>query len=102
MSEDKPTRGTLLINEPHPMAEYALEYLRKIGLQKLARYREVMAACALSGNRPAEVCGETLQRILDGKPISDRYVLGLAWMILDLEVGEKHRPVNLPPLGGVQ
>lgn len=29
----------------------------------------------------AEVCGETLRRIREGEPVSDRYVLGLAWTV---------------------
>jgi hypothetical protein len=42
---------------------------------------ESFSSCAIDGNRFAEVCGETLRRVMSGEPVSDRYILGLAWAI---------------------
>jgi len=85
MPDTKPTRGTLAEREPHPMAEEALCYLSRIPYDKLLQYQGVFASCAIEGNRVGEVCGETLGRLLDKEPVSDRYLLGLAWMIRDME-----------------
>ena len=40
---------------------------------------------ALEGNRLAEMCSETLRRLLAKEPVSDRYLLGLVWTIRDME-----------------
>jgi hypothetical protein len=48
---------------------------------QLLEWREVFASCAIEGFRSSEVCGETLGRLLDGQPVSDRYLLGLAWVM---------------------
>jgi len=78
-------RGDLLPNEPHPMASSALAYLSGLGLQKLFEYQEAFASTAIEGNRLAEVCSETMRRVLAHEPLSDRYLLGLAWAIRDME-----------------
>jgi hypothetical protein len=39
------------------------------------------SSLAIEGNRLAEVCYGTLRRMIDGQPVSDRYLLGLAWEI---------------------
>lgn len=75
MSEE---RGTLEPTEPHPATEYAREFLLT---QDLSKWIEPFASCAIEGNRLAEVCSETLHRILDKQPVSDRYIMGLAWAI---------------------
>ena len=49
----------------------------------LAGWQEAFSSCAIEGNRLAEVCSETLRRLLIGEPVSDRYVLGLAWAMVD-------------------
>lgn len=67
--------------EPHPSAREALNYLQGLPVAELMRTMEAMASCAIEGNRLAEVCVGTLDRLLTGKPVSDRYVLGLAWSI---------------------
>ena len=86
MAEDE--YGTLRVGEPHPMAKFALEYIRTIHLTTLLQYREAMASCSIEGNRIAEICGSTLSRVLNGKPVSDRYVLGLAWYLKMLQEKE--------------
>jgi hypothetical protein len=50
-----------------------------------ARHREAIASAALSGNRQAIVCMGTIDRLVTGQPVSDRYLLGLAWTILHLQ-----------------
>lgn len=83
MSEEP---GTLAIGEVHPASHNAYAYL-KVHLTNpfwFSVIRESMASSALSGNRLAEVCWETLRRFESGEPVSDRYLLGLAWFIRDL------------------
>jgi hypothetical protein len=70
-------KGELTTGEPHPAAEAAKEWIAR--QPDLYEWREAFASCAIEGNRLAEICAETLSRLLDGKPVSDRYLLGLAW-----------------------
>lgn len=92
-------KGDLKEGEAHPASYHALEYIKSIGGENLCAWREVFASCALSGNRLAEISGETLRRLLDGEPVSDRYLLGLAWVIFrkDLPKGAG-TPELLPPV----
>jgi hypothetical protein len=80
--------GTLTLSEHHPAADIAHAWLKKL----LARdpleaniLLESFSSVGLSGNRLAEICGETLRRILAGEPVSDRYLLGLCWTLRDME-----------------
>ena len=74
------TRYTLEPSETHPAAYSALEYVRSIPIDELYVWQESFSSCAMAGqNRIAEVCGETLRRVLNGESVSDRYILGLAW-----------------------
>lgn len=81
--------GELKSNEPHPMARDAMafvkEWMAKQTIQSFAMLREAMASCAIEGNRVGEVCGATLDRLLKSEPVSDRYLLGLAWFIRNFE-----------------
>lgn len=79
MSED---RGTLAEREPHPASEIARSFLAS---KDLSKYVEPLASCAIEGNRLAEVCTETLRRVMAGEPVSDRYFMGLAWAVWRLE-----------------
>lgn len=79
----KPTRGTLADNEPHPAAYEAKDWIASLPPVELLQWREAFASCSISGNRLAEICGETLGRLMSGQPVSDRYVLGLAWAMGD-------------------
>ena len=71
-------RGTLLPAEPHPMATEAVRVVWRVGLAGLQEHLEVLSSCAIEGNRLAEVCAETLRRVLNSEPVSDRYIMGLA------------------------
>ncbi len=79
-----PDPTTLSTGEPHPQSHSALAYI-KVRLMTDPSLRESLASCALSGNRSAEVCYGTMERIRNGEPVSDRYVLGLAWLLKELE-----------------
>lgn len=83
--------GTLKDKESHPSAKYALEYLVEIlsDPKKLFTIQESLASCAIENNRMAEICSETLDRLLNSQTVSDRYLLGLAWMIRDMEDNQK-------------
>jgi hypothetical protein len=73
--------GTLKLGEPHPAARDALRYVAELGLMRQSTLMESFSSCAIEGNRFAEVCGETLRRVMHCEPVSDRYILGLAWAI---------------------
>ncbi len=74
---------TLEPGEPHPAAHSAFKYVKT---QITPIMIESIASAALSGSRSAEICHGTLERIRNGDPVSDRYVLGLAWMLLEIEM----------------
>lgn len=75
------SRGTLKPTEPHPAALTALAYLQKMPASELMVWQASFASNALEGNRLAEICYETLDRLLNGEPVSDRYLLGLVTTI---------------------
>jgi hypothetical protein len=88
MEED---RSTLTLNEPHPAFHSALQYLGTLSLADLALAQEALASCAIEGNRLGEVCSGTIHRLLKKQPVSDRYLLGLAWTLkYSLHVGGKN------------
>ena len=66
-------------NEPHPAAYLALEWVKAIPLNELMSWQESFSSCAIEGNRVGEICSETLRRLLNNEPVSDRYLLGLSW-----------------------
>jgi hypothetical protein len=86
-------RRLLAEGEPHPAAQSAKVWIAKIPFVELMEWKEALASAALGAGdmdpdpditRMAEVCSETLARLLDGKPVSDRYVLGLAWLMKEI------------------
>ena len=72
-------RGTLALKEVHPASNAALAWLRKQSFEELMIWQGSFSSCAIEDNRLAQVCFETLRRLMDGEPVSDRYLLGLAW-----------------------
>lgn len=83
-------RGTLKPLEPHPMARDALAYVLSLGYDSLCQWLEAFSSCAIEGNRTAEICGETLRRVMspisgNAIKVSDRYILGLAWYLREHE-----------------
>ena len=75
----KHSRGELEPSEPHPAAYEAKAWIAKQPPEELCKWREAFASCAIEGNRLGDVCAETLNRLLNSQPVSDRYLLGLAW-----------------------
>jgi len=71
----------LKIGEPHPASTSAMEYIKTIPYVELIQLQGSFSSCSLSDNRLAEVCSETLRRLLNNEPVSDRYLLGLCWTI---------------------
>lgn len=84
-------RGALKGNEPHPSALVALEYIKTIPVSDLFLYLDAFSSCSIEGNRLGEICAETLRRLLHSEPVSDRYLLGLAWAIRDIRDNEKNK-----------
>lgn len=89
------TNGTLNAGEPHPASLSALYWLRSQPKEVINLCVMSFTAAAGSGNRLGEVCLETMNRIMEGKPVSDRYLLGLAWAIRDCM--DTVREQNTPP-----
>lgn len=77
--------GELAPGEIHPSAFAAHEFICSIPKGNLMIYQESLASVAVSGNRLADICSETLRRLLSGESVSDRYLLGLAWQLMFLE-----------------
>ena len=67
--------------EAHPAALAALQYLNALSFEEKENFLLTFSSLALEGNRLAEICYGTLRRIIDRQPVSDRYLLGLAWEI---------------------
>lgn len=69
--------------EPHPSAKEAMRWLQTLPIHELMLWQEAFASTAIesSGNRLADICLGTIDRLLTGKPVSDRYLLGLAWVM---------------------
>lgn len=79
------TKETLKSNEYHPAADSAKRYIASLGFEKIMQLQEAFASTTIEGNRLAEICSETLNRLTTGQPVSDRYLLGLAWTIKSME-----------------
>jgi hypothetical protein len=77
-------RSVLADKEPHPSVEIARTFLLKKmdeGLE-LYMWQEALASCAIEGNRLAEVCLGTLNRLVNKEPVSDRYFMGLILLLI--------------------
>lgn len=85
----KVPNGELGEREPHPSASRALAWIREnYTMAELRMILETYSSLAIDGNGLAEVCAETLRRLLHNKPVSDRYLLGLAWELRDIKERE--------------
>lgn len=76
----------LSVGENHPACEIA----KRIVAERIAQMGgfillESLSSCAIEGNRLAEVCAETLGRLMNGKPVGERYLMGLAIMLVEME-----------------
>ena len=70
----------LAVGEVHPATREAVSWI--LAQPQLGLWLEAFASCGIEGNRLAAICAETLNRLLSGKPVGDRYVLGLAWVMV--------------------
>ena len=83
MCNEKEDRSELEVAEFHPAYNIAKRIIQE-NIQDAHILLESMSSCAIEGNRLAEVCAGTLERILRGDPVGERYVMGLALMLLDM------------------
>ena len=77
-------QGTLKENEYHPSADSAMQYIKQLMVSNPTDWiviHESIASTALSGNRLSEILLSTIERLNNGLPVSDRYLLGLAWFL---------------------
>lgn len=80
------SNGTLKTGEFHPSANSAMVFVREqLSSPHIFYTKEALASNALSGNRLCEICIETLDRVEKNEPVSDRYLLGLAWFLKELD-----------------
>lgn len=96
MSDDQPEdmTGTLEPGEVHPAAHGAMRFVKEFmrcNPKRFLMLLESFASTALSGNRLGDICCETARRIMSGEPVSDRYLLGLAWTLREIG-GEHEKP----------
>lgn len=73
--------------EFHPAAASAYRWLKGFMITNpddYVNYKLMLDNYAASGNRQAQIALGTIARLRDSKPVSDRYLLGLAWTILYL------------------
>lgn len=78
------SEATLKDGEYHPVADSAMFWLRELQVKRPADYSmacEAIYSTAISGNRTAELCASTLDRLLIGESVSDRYLLALCWLM---------------------
>lgn len=82
---DDPT--TIKDGEFHPAARSAYRWLKGFMMtnpEDYTRSRLALSIAAESGNRQAQICMGTIERLASSQPVSDRYLLGLCWTILYL------------------
>lgn len=73
--------------EYHPAANSAYCWLKGFMVsnpEDYVRYKLAMSMAADSGNRQAQICMGTIERLQTSQPVSDRYLLGLTWTILSI------------------
>ena len=89
-------QGTLKEGEYHPSADSAMRFIKEFIVSHPDDWmslQESLASTALSGNRLAEILLSTVERLNKGEPVSDRYLLGLAWF---MKTNYDTRPTKLP------
>jgi hypothetical protein len=80
------SRGELKEHEHHPAAYEALRYVQSLGPEKLVMYMESMCSVNIESNsRKLDICIGTLDRVMKGLGVGERYILGLAWFLRDME-----------------
>jgi len=84
---DEESKGTLKLGETHPSTGSALGWYGVwcLNFQRYALMKESLASNAIEGNRLAEVCLETMERLEKHEPVSDRYLFGLVWFLRGID-----------------
>lgn len=84
-------KGCLALGEYHPAADSAMNFVRQFLMNERYFLIKASISCtALAGGRLSEICLETIERIERGDPVSDRYLLGLAWFLKEIMECEKN------------
>jgi hypothetical protein len=94
MKKEKIDITTIREKEYHPAADSAMMWLQDFIIKNPKDWFmiiESIASTSLAGNRLSEILSGTISRIEKGEPVSDRYLLGLVWIIRDMtESKEKY------------
>lgn len=84
--------GTIAADAYHPAADSAMSWFKhyvREHSEDYARMKMAIIMAADDGNRLAQICRATIERLAAGAPVSDRYLLGLVWF-LQLNKKELH------------
>lgn len=76
----------------HPSADDAMHWLKTFMRTRPQEYliiKESIYSTALSGNELANYCVGTIERLAASEPVSDRYLLGLVWLVRDMANGRE-------------
>lgn len=76
---------TIAADEFHPAARQAYRWLKGFMItnsEDYLQYKFALQAAAADGNRQAQICMGTIDRLSKAQPVSDRYLLGLCWTIM--------------------
>lgn len=78
--------GTIAADSYHPIADDAMRWFKQNALtEEYARSKMAILMAAEDGNRTAQICAATIERLAKGAPVSDRYLLGLCWFLMELQ-----------------
>lgn len=76
----------------HPSADDAMRWLKQFMTGNPKKYlmiKEAIYSTALSGDDLANYCVGTIERLAASEPVSDRYLLGLAWLVRSMAEGKE-------------
>lgn len=85
--------------EIHPVAYSALAWVKEQPIENLLHWQEAFASCSIENDATANVCLETMRRLLAGEPIGAQHILGLAYVMRSLEWSdeESDRTIRMDP-----
>lgn len=72
--------------EVHPAALSAAAYLQSLGQMKLLEYKQALSLFGGQGDAVGLKLSETMAKLIELSPVSDRDLLALAWVIRDMEL----------------
>lgn len=79
--------------EPLEIMPQVQAYVAKqLSLHNVMTLIEAAASCAIEGNKLADQLLSTLNRIVKGQPVGERFLLQLAWYLRNSEDSENERP----------